>query len=213
MFPDLIPLGNGNAIQSYDVMVVLGIIAAILLYRLLSKRVGLSDKAYNFYLYTSLAAVVFGFVFAAIFDALYKGKFVQLLRYVFSFGKQDSESGLTFYGGLIGGVLTFVVAYFIAKPPVRKEFYKLLLFAPACVLAAHMFGRLGCFLAGCCYGRPGTGFLYFDFYPFDGVTNLGVQLIEALFIGALIYPALRWKKFSAFIYLFGYGLFRFVIEF
>ncbi len=63
------------------------------------------------------------------------------------------DGGLVFYGGLLGGV--------IAGPLLARGYGLPLLpmldaFAPGLVLA-QLFGRLGCFAAGCCYGAPWPG--------------------------------------------------------
>jgi prolipoprotein diacylglyceryltransferase len=80
----------------------------------------------------------------------------------------------------------------------------------------HGFGRIGCFLAGCCHGSPTDGPLG---VLFQGMSEkmLPVQLFEAGFEFALFgvmmifYPKL--KKHFLETYLFSYGVFRFVLEF
>lgn len=66
-------------------------------------------------------------------------------------------NGFVFYGGVIGG---FLFALWYCK---KYHIY----FLEACDLFApilpffHIFGRIGCFLAGCCYGIPASwGFMY-----------------------------------------------------
>lgn len=60
------------------------------------------------------------------------------------------SGGLTLYGSLVAGFAAFIVFCRIKKLPVLKM---LDLFAPA-VLVGIAFGRVGCFLNGCCYGVP-----------------------------------------------------------
>lgn len=61
------------------------------------------------------------------------------------------EPGYVWYGGMIGALLVAVI-YFVRRPQLRAWLYADL-FAPA-VMAGAAVGRVGCFLAGCCYGRP-----------------------------------------------------------
>lgn len=83
-------------------------------------------------------------------------------------------------------------------------------------LAAMGIGRMGCFLGGCCYGKPDAGFL--GVYM-AGQYRYPTQLMEMVFDFALF--AVLWKFRRRFkrpgdlfkMFLFGYGLFRFMIEF
>ncbi len=59
------------------------------------------------------------------------------------------EGGLVFYGGFIGGLLTLIFRSRKYKIPIL-QFIDLA--APSLAIA-HVFGRIGCFMAGCCYGR------------------------------------------------------------
>ena len=89
----------------------------------------------------------------------------------------------------------------------------------------HVFGRLGCFMAGCCHGSPTDSFLAVTFYdpvcfadP-KGVALHPTQLYEAGFIlmvmGVLLYLRDR-KSFDGqlfLLYLMLYAVGRFAIEF
>jgi phosphatidylglycerol:prolipoprotein diacylglycerol transferase len=60
------------------------------------------------------------------------------------------EGGLVFYGGILGGILATI---FLLKK-YRLPFWKTMdVLAPPLVLA-QAIGRVGCFMAGCCYGKP-----------------------------------------------------------
>ena len=80
------------------------------------------------------------------------------------------------------------------------------------------FGRIGCFLAGCCYGIPyeGAFAVIFPEYGFaDHIARFPVQLLNALclFVIALILYCLS-KKFNAlFFYVSSYAILRFMTEF
>ncbi|MFQ5655557.1 MAG: prolipoprotein diacylglyceryl transferase, partial [Planctomycetota bacterium] len=58
------------------------------------------------------------------------------------------EGGLVFYGGILGGLITFFLLTWKHRLPVRAH---LDLLAPAIAIGLG-FGRIGCFLNGCCWG-------------------------------------------------------------
>jgi len=60
------------------------------------------------------------------------------------------EGGLVFYGGIIGAVLATL--YFVRKYDLN--FWSLTDFMIPAVPLGHVFGRMGCLFAGCCYGKP-----------------------------------------------------------
>ncbi len=126
-------------------------------------------------------------------------------------------SGFVFYGGLVG-VLAVIVLY-CKKGNLETE--KILNWVTPTLPLFHMFGRIGCLLAGCCYGIESSWgvHLYFDA---DNVYRVPTQLFEAffnliLFIGLLTYERFKVKKGDKYLllpkYLFCYSIFRFFIEF
>ena len=134
------------------------------------------------------------------------------------------QSGGVFYGGLIGGIL-------VAALLVRR--YRLPGWATADVLApgvaiGQAIGRLGCFSAGCCWGRA-TGVpwavTFTDVYaarqvgtPIDTALHPS-QLYES-FVVFLVFLFLLWlaprKRFHGAVtlaYVALYSVARFVLEF
>jgi phosphatidylglycerol:prolipoprotein diacylglycerol transferase len=87
--------------------------------------------------------------------------------------------------------------------------------APCCIIIAHAFGRVGCAFAGCCYGKEITsGIAMYN----HGAWRIPTQLYEAFFLfvlyAVLFYLVKRKNfKYTMPIYLFVYGIFRFIIEF
>jgi phosphatidylglycerol:prolipoprotein diacylglycerol transferase len=125
---------------------------------------------------------------------------------------------MTFYGGLIGGVGFFLLLYFLW---VRKKWgpcmEHLFSIAPACIAVAHAFGRIGCFLDGCCYGIESDAWYALKFPDLPNKV-LPTQLWEAIFLfflfGVLLALALLKKgRFNFTIYMIAYGIWRFTIEF
>jgi phosphatidylglycerol:prolipoprotein diacylglycerol transferase len=134
------------------------------------------------------------------------------------------QSGGVFYGGLLGGLL---VAYLLARR------YALPVWATADVLApgviiGQSIGRLGCFAAGCCHGRPADvpwAVTFTDVYasrqvgtPLDTPlhpSQLYESLAALLIFGVLVWLAPR-KKFHGQVvlaYVVLYSATRFGLEF
>jgi phosphatidylglycerol:prolipoprotein diacylglycerol transferase len=132
---------------------------------------------------------------------------------IFALGR----SGLVWYGGLIGASLATVL-YACWK---RLSLWKLAdVIAPSIALG-HVFGRFGCLMTGCCYGRP-TNLPWAIHFPKDHWTGGAwvhpTQIYEAL-LNALLYVGLmtlyRRKRFDGQIftlYLIGYALLRGFVE-
>lgn len=77
------------------------------------------------------------------------------------------QGGLTLYGGIVGGV----VAGVLVAPRLRLPRWTTAdALAPAIALGTA-FGRVGCFLNGCCYGRP-TGGAWGVVFPPDSFAGL-----------------------------------------
>ncbi len=127
-------------------------------------------------------------------------------------------AGFVFYGGLYGAVLSVCLYARVAKVSAQRLLNILLPVLPL----IHCMGRIGCFCAGCCYGRYserwGIYFFRSEIAPHD-VPLLPVQLYEA--VGALLlFAGLAYmgakkadgKKMLA-VYLLAYGIMRFALEF
>jgi len=134
------------------------------------------------------------------------------------------RSGGVFYGGLVAAVLTSI--WFFRKHKLSVWLMTDIM-APSVALG-HAIGRLGCFSAGCCYGKPTTmpwGVTFTDPYAKEIVgvtlgtplhpTQLYESFAEFAIFGFLIYLSTR-KKFDGQIfwsYVALYSVARFVIEF
>jgi len=134
------------------------------------------------------------------------------------------HGGLVYYGGLIGAVLAGVIAIHHLKLPL---WITADVFAPSIALGS-VFGRIGCLLNGCCYGRacdlpwaitftnPQAG--QYSNTPL-GVPLHPTQIYDAL-LNLLLYFFLAWlfrrKKFDGQIfatYLILYAIFRSIVEY
>lgn len=114
--------------------------------------------------------------------------------------------GFVFYGGLIFG-LGFVGVWKIRWPLSFKTLWALLI----ALTFGHAIGRIGCYLAGCCYGAP-TTWVWGIFL--HGTHRHPTQLIEALALLILGWVLLKSseRKMALSLYMISYGLIRFVIE-
>lgn len=117
--------------------------------------------------------------------------------------------GLVFYGGLIFALI-FSFIFFIRYPALKSLYLQ---FVPGLALA-HGVGRIGCFLAGCCFGEithSGLGI------HFNGAERFPVQLYEAILLillGIILHLKKReWKTSLLIKYLFAYSVIRFALEF
>jgi phosphatidylglycerol---prolipoprotein diacylglyceryl transferase len=127
------------------------------------------------------------------------------------------QGGLVFYGGLIGAALATLLYLRLKKLPIWKVADAL---APSIALGAF-FGRLGCFMNGCCYGRP-TDLPWAVHFPPDHDTKGAgvhpVQLYDAL-CNLALYAGLAWlyrrKRFDGqvmAVHLMCYALLRSFVE-
>ena len=198
----------------YGIMIAVGILCCFLLLFFYGKKRKIDSKFIDFVFYNAIASIAFGFFSAALFQATYN--YIENPEAGFDLG-----GGITFIGGLIGGVATFLILYFIFRKKFKGKIIDILSFAPCCITIAHGFGRIGCFFAGCCHG-PETD-AWYGIYMY--ATSLGkkatvvpTQLYEAIFLFALcaVCFLLVWKKkfkHNLSVYLIAYGIFRFCLEF
>lgn len=127
------------------------------------------------------------------------------------------QGGFVFYGGIIGGILFAHVASRIYKIRLLDYLNEMLFLIPL----GHAFGRVGCFMAGCCYGIPYTGRFNVVFpensFALSGEKLFPVQLIEALglvIISLILYLIYNLLHFDIVVeaYMIMYGTFRLIIE-
>lgn len=127
--------------------------------------------------------------------------------------KKIITAGFVFYGGLTGAILALIAfsKYF------RIDFINLSEKVCPAFPLFHTFGRLGCFFAGCCYGKV----IESGFYHLQGeedISRIPIQLIESggvFFIFCIIIVFQKYRKDIPvlFVYLFLYSILRFILEF
>jgi phosphatidylglycerol:prolipoprotein diacylglycerol transferase len=127
------------------------------------------------------------------------------------------HGGLVYYGGLIGAVIAVIVYCVRKNLPMWKAGDVL---APSIALG-HVFGRIGCLLNGCCYGRVCSLPWAIHFPPGHETYPQGVhptEIYESL-LNLCLYGALAWlyrrKKYDGQVfatYLVSYALIRSFVE-
>ena len=160
---DLFSIGKFT-VHGYGLMIGLGFLAAVLVGCYLAKRRGLSDSDF-----TNIAMLVLVFGFAG-------GK---LLHMIVEFRTLLTDpmavigsEGFVVYGGIISGIATIYIYCRIKK----LEFLKYIDLFAASVPLNQAFGRIGCLLAGCCYGKE-TGSAFSIVFPDGCMAPSHVKLI------------------------------------
>ena len=211
----------GIGIDLYTICFVVGIVACLIFTILAMKKSGYSSTARDTIIIIGIFAIAIGLLFAALFQAFYN-----LIA-----GKGFTFGGLTFIGGLIGGVIAFLGIYFLYvyainprlkegnffKSDMNKGVWYLLRIAPISITIAHGFGRIGCSFAGCCYGHT-TDAWYGIWNDTLDAKTVPIQLFEAafLFVLSAVMIVLLFKfnfKYNMSLYLVSYGVWRFIIEY
>lgn len=197
-------------VHMYGIMIALGILACFLVLYLYSKRLGVETKLVDFAFYDGVFSIIVGFGAAALVQATLN--YIKNPAAGFRIG-----SGITVVPGLIGGAGFFLIVYFLLRKRMNLHLLRILPVVPCCITVAHAFGRIGCFFAGCCYGRETDSALGVHFKYVSG-NRLPTQLFEAAFLfllfAVLTLLVLKWKcPYTLSVYLVAYGIFRFIIEF
>ena len=199
-------------VYGYGLMIAIGILAAYVTAEYRAKKHGLDpDKIF----YLVIWAVVGGFAGAKVLYFLTRLKDIMENPKVLL----DLADGFVVYGGIIGGIFSAMAYCKIKKMPFLKYFD---LVMPSVALAQG-FGRIGCFLAGCCYGRETDSALGIVFhnssYAPNNVKLLPTQLISSgldFLLCAVLILLDRKKKGDGQIagaYLVLYSIGRFILEF
>lgn len=213
MHPVLFEVGSVS-VYSYGFMIAIGIVAGVWYMAVEGRRTAnLSfDQANTLFLLIFLAAVIGGKVFLF---------FESPARYADDPSALFRGAGFVFYGSFLFAVP--VMLWFFKRNNLNTLVMLDVMAITTCLV--HMGGRIGCFLAGCCYGKP-TGF--FAGVTFTdarcaadpkGVPLHPTQLYEAGFIFLVMLFLLAMRRRKHFdgqlflLYLICYAVGRFFIEY
>lgn len=217
MFPVLLRIGP-LTIHTYGLMMATGVALALWFLYFQSIRQGLEagrvvDAGFYTILISLLGAKLVLFIGNFSYYTRYPGELLSLAR-----------SGGVFQGGLVFGVV-FALWYFRRK---RIPTWKVADIAGPALALGHGFGRIGCFMAGCCYGRACSTAIGVKFGSAYAHDLTGIPLHEAihpvqLYESALnflnffiLFFILRRKKFDGQVfslYILNYSSIRYFTEF
>ena len=197
-------------IRWYGLMYLLGFVVAIMLAKARTKKSWSPIKR----------SEVDDLIFYCMLGVILGGR----LGYVIFYGWQQltsdpfyvfriMEGGMSFHGGLIG----VLVALWIYGRKINKDMITMMDFVAPIVPLGLGFGRIGNFINGELWGKP-TDVAWS--FKVNGVSLHATQLYEALLEGLVLFLILwvftkkkRPKMQSSALFLIGYGVFRFFIEF
>ena len=143
MHPEILHWGVLR-ITSYGLMLAIAFLVGTWLALRESRRLGLDEDRVVTVILTALVAGVVGARALYVAEHLrdFRGSYVSVLALW--------QGGLTLYGGIVGGT---VAGLFVARRTGLPVWVTSDALAPSLVLGT-VFGRVGCFLNGCCYGHP-----------------------------------------------------------
>lgn len=196
-------------ISGYGIMIAVGVICLASYITWTCRRNKLPEKLLDKAIFVTALCGIGMYLSASFFDNLWHS-----IAYYQQYGTWKwIEYGITFSGGLVGAIVVFFIAYFIIF---KKQAYMFNFFMNTLivgVIVTHAWGRIGCFMAGCCYGQP-TNAWYGVSFPDSGGPVVPIMLFEAgyLFI-VFILMVLFVKRHHMRYYLIAYNVWRFIIEF
>lgn len=211
MFPYL---DSGKKIPMYGVFFMIGIVTALLAIFFLDKqkRIKRMDLAFG-----ASLAIVGGLIGAKLLAVLPNIQYIIDNKIPFV---DIIKNGFVFYGGIIGGAIGIIIyckAYHI-------DTISFLDTAAIGLPLGSLFGRIGCFCSGCCFGRPTDSILGVIYsHPIDPNTPIGISLLPTqlfesaycliIFIVILILNRKKMRGANISFYIIAYSVCRFINEF
>ena len=205
MHPQICQIGPFT-VYSYGLMMVAAFaIVSVLSTRQAKKQASSPDNIFNLL----FAVFVFGIIGARLFYV------IENIGYYLKSPLEAiklQHGGLSWFGGLIAGILTGSVYLRHKKMPIYKTLDLIVPF----VALGQAIGRIGCLLNGCCFGRPSEFGIYFKAHQ---AILVPTQVYSSLML-ILVFIILRFfqerphrEGVIFFAYLFLYSVKRFIIEF
>lgn len=207
MIPYIVtPIGK---IPTFVVMITIGILLFLLTIYLILKK-GSNFEKETLYIFPKIIySLLIASIFASFFDSLFKIKL----------NNEFVIQGATFYGGLLGGMITVYAMLFFSKEKTQYKIQEWFDILTLPLIIFHVCGRIGCFFAGCCYGKATNNIIGVAFpdNPTANIFHYGqhcypTQLFEIIsLIAIFIIVNMVKNKFKTYLVL--YGISRFIIEF
>ena len=213
MYPVLLRIGS-FPIYAYGFLMALALAAGVTLFLYQGRKSGLREETL---LGFSFWVIISGVVGARVFYVA--GELSWFLRHpgeiLFLW-----QGGLTFHGGLffaVIGALCYTYRH-------RLSFWRIANIAAPSIALGMSIGRMGCFLNGCCYGKPwklglifpvtspaGRAFPHRPIIPSQLISS--VDLLAIFFVLSLLRRQDRWTGHLFPFFLLFYSAHRFGIEF
>lgn len=201
MYPELFTI-FGITVYSYGLLVAIGFFAGMTYITKYSDNIPVKkDQMYDFLFYLIVVSII-------------GARLLYVLVNIDSFIQHPLDvikvwqGGLVFYGGFIAAVLYALIYCKYKKINIKRLAD---VFAPALALG-HSFGRIGCLLSGCCYGKETHCLISVNNrYPtqiFEAAGNLII-----FFILHKLYKKSHKDGHIFLLYLIFYSVLRFSIEF
>ncbi len=206
---DRFEIFNLISIPSYNIFIGVGLIAGFIS---LEKSHVFSNFKNSFNVYNAIfISFLFAFLGSRVFDLFFLKKAITVDNFF---------SGSSAF---LGGLVFFIPSLYLFLKVFKLKPMLIIHSLVEPILLAHFFGRIGCFFAGCCFGKPcsSSNFLAVTF-PKNSIpyNHLGgnypihpTQLYEALGILFVFFIVKQSHKHKIPLYLVCYGIIRFFIEF
>lgn len=207
LYPVLFRIGSLD-ITSFGVLVALGALAGLWVFRGELARSGLPDAAIDAAVYGLVGGLV-GAKLLYVFEHRAEAPFFSLLL---------DRGGMSWFGGFVGGLL----AGYATIRANRWPLVPVLAAATPALAVGQMLGRIGCFLVGDDYGHPTDlpwGVAFPRGLPPTTARVHPTQLYEAAFLAVFAWILIRWRRQGIDDrkvlgrYFLVAGLFRFFLEF
>jgi phosphatidylglycerol:prolipoprotein diacylglycerol transferase len=212
MYPDLLTIGNFT-IHTYGVCIALGALLGITLISLEAKKKGYDQQQIlDLTFYLLITAIIGSRIFYVILNPKYY--FHHPLEMLMIW-----RGGLVFYGGFI---FAFATCFLYLKKHNLPFLKTCDLLVPGLAIG-EAIGRIGCFFAGCCYGKLTDLPWAVTFTHPHSLAKLGVPLhptqlyssLKALLVFFILISFRRYKKGEGqltWIYILLYAIGRLIIE-
>ena len=222
----MIPVFNvfGKEISIYLIMGLVGVFAMMGFGLRTAKKAGINElQMLSLFCWSFIGIIAGGHIMYGITQADKISLLIKNFDRIHSF-RQFADcmviifGGSVYYGGLIGVI---IIGYLFCKAR-KLETGRYFDIGAMSIALFHFFGRIGCFLGGCCYGvewEHGITYRYSPVEACNDVPRFPVQLVEAV-LNLILFFSLyycftrgKFKKNLMALYCLIYPIYRFILEY